>query len=85
MKNTNFCAKANMKRDVNRVEPARRVLLKAEAVLLAVLVLFLYCMRKARQRRCDSDESAAICGAANIGTRSAAGRIAETPHAAQPE
>ena len=60
MKNTNFCAKANMKRDVNRVEPARRVLLKA-------------------------DESAAICGAANIGTRSAAGRIVETPHAAQPE
>ena len=40
MKNTNFCAKANMKRDVNRVEPARRVLLKAGAVLLAVLVLF---------------------------------------------
>ena len=39
----------------------------------------------ARQRRRDSDESAAICGAANIGTRSAAGRIAETPHAAQPE
>ena len=34
MKNTNFCAKANMKRDVNRVEPARRVLLKAGAVLL---------------------------------------------------
>lgn len=40
MKNTNFCAKANMKRDANRVEPARRVLLKAGAVLLAVLVLF---------------------------------------------
>lgn len=40
MKNTNFCAKANMKRDANRVEPVRRVLLKAGAVLLAVLVLF---------------------------------------------
>ena len=81
MKNTNFCAKANMKRDVNRVEPARRVLLKAGAVLLAVLVLFCTACGKRR----DSDESAAICGAANIGTRSAAGRIAETPHAAQPE
>ena len=75
MKNTNFCAKANMKRDVNRVEPARRVLLKAGAVLLAVLVLFCTACGK----------RAAICGAANIGTRSAAGRIVETPHAAQPE
>ena len=34
MKNTNFCAKANMKRDVNKVEPARRVLLKQEPFCL---------------------------------------------------